>query len=68
MTSVDLKEPRKVLLRAHEVSEWLGISKQEFHKCVRAGLIPFKVIKKGGYRYFKTEDIKRIFLDNFRMS
>lgn len=62
-----MESPSKVLLRAQEICDWLGISKQEFHKCVRAGLVPFKIIKKGGRRYFKTEDIKRIFIDDFRM-
>ena len=59
--------PSKVLLRIREVVQWLGISDQEFHKCVRAGLIPYIVVKKGGRKYYRTADIKKIFIDNVRM-
>jgi predicted DNA-binding transcriptional regulator AlpA len=61
------KEPKTVLLRARDIVKWIGISRPEFHRCVRAGLIPFKRIKKGGRAWYKTADIKRIFVENFRM-
>lgn len=61
------EEPNKLLLRALDVEKWLGIPRQQFHKCVRAGLIPYKQISKGARKLYKKEDIKRIFLDDFRM-
>ena len=61
------QEPKAVLIRARDVERWLGISKQEFHKCVRLGLIPFKQIKKGGRAWYRTADIKKIFIEDFRM-
>ena len=59
-------EPNKILLRAREIESWLGICIDEFHKCVRAGLVPYKIIKPNGRKYYKKEDIKRIFIEGFK--
>ena len=60
------EEPKTVLVRPRHIYKWLGISSQEFHKCVRAGLVPFKVINKNGRKWYRTEDIKRIFVEGFK--
>lgn len=60
------KEPQVVLIRRRDVVKWLGVPALEFDKVVRAGLIPHKVLYSGGRKWFKTADIKRIFLDDFR--
>lgn len=58
-------EPKKALLRASDVVKWTGISIQEFHKSVRAGVVPYKIINRDGKRWFKKDDIKKLFLEGF---
>jgi hypothetical protein len=60
------EQPKTVLIRRGDIVNWLGIPAQEFDKVVRRGLIPHKVLYKNGRKWFKTEDIKKIFIDDFR--
>jgi hypothetical protein len=61
-----MEKPKSVLIRRRTACEWIGVPPQEFDKAVRAGLIPYKVLYKNGKKWFKTEDIERVFLNGFR--
>jgi len=59
-------EPKKLLLRRGEVLNWIGITKNAFDKIVASGLLDWQVFLEDGVRYYKKEDVKRVFLENFR--
>lgn len=59
-------EPKPLLLRRGQVLNWIGITKNAFDKIVASGLLDWQVFLEDGVRYYKKEDVKRVFLENFR--
>jgi hypothetical protein len=68
------EEPKKLLLRRGEILRWIGIRPNEFDKVVQAGLLPWKQLRPasgdnpGSVRFFKKSDVRKVFLENFRVS
>jgi hypothetical protein len=62
------QEPMKALVRRSEILKWLSIGKGSFDKIVREGLLPYKVLIPRGVRYYRKEDVERVFLRAFRTS
>ena len=60
------EEPKQALLRRCDVLRWLGIHRLMFDKIVREGLLPYKVLIRGGVKYFRREDVVRRFLNGFK--
>jgi hypothetical protein len=61
------EEPREALLRS-EILKWLRIGKGSFDKIVREGLLPYKVLIPRGVRYYRKEDVERVFPRGFHTS
>ena len=59
--------PGQLCRRGHAI-RWLGIPGWEFDDVVKAGLLPWKIVKEGGRRFYRTKDVKKVFLDEFRTS
>lgn len=61
-------EPKKLLLRRAEILAWIGIRGNELDKVVAAGLLPWKQLHPGAVRMYRKADVKRAFLEGFRVS
>jgi hypothetical protein len=46
----------------------LGIPGWEFDDVVKNGLVPWKIVKEGGRRFYRKKDIRKVFLDGFGTS
>ena len=62
------KEPRGLLLGRAEILHWIGIQHWEFDRVVKAGLLPWKRLRPNGGRVFRKADVKRVFLEGFRVT
>lgn len=62
------EEPPGQLVRRGNVLRWLGIPGWEFDDVVKNGLIPWKIVKEGGRRFYRKKDVRKVFLDEFRTS
>lgn len=62
------EEPKKLLLRRGEILNWIGVRPNQFDEVVKAGKLPWKQLYPNSVRFFKKEDVRRVFLDNFRVS
>jgi hypothetical protein len=68
-TIVEKKEkPLGALIRRWDILKWLGVYKSTFDLVVKEGLLPSKVLIPGGVRYYRKEDVERVFLHGFRRS
>jgi hypothetical protein len=56
------EEPKKLSLSRKEVLLWTGITSGVFDYLSSSGRIPYKILKKGGARYYRNEDVERILL------
>jgi hypothetical protein len=61
-------EPKKLILHRSDILRWIGVSSNMFAQVREDGLLPWKRILPGGHRYYRKEDVKRVFLANFRTS
>lgn len=52
------EEPRKLLLRAGDVLRWTGISRAEFNKLRRLGIVTGISIRPGGKSFYHKEHIR----------
>jgi hypothetical protein len=60
-------EPKKLLLRRGDILRWIGITDTQFDKVVKAGLLPWKRLRKGGARFYLKEEVRRVFLKGFHV-
>lgn len=60
------EEPKTLLIRRKKILTWLGISGIEFDKLVCAGLVPYKTFGKNKKRWFRTADIKKVFVEDYK--
>jgi hypothetical protein len=60
------EEPWQLLLRRGDVCRWLGLSVEEFDRTVRAGVLPFKVLRPGGARFYRKADVQALYLQGYK--
>jgi hypothetical protein len=46
------EEPKILLLRRGDIVRWLGITAEELDRIVKAGKLPFKILRPGGARVY----------------
>ena len=61
------EEPRPLLLRRGDIVRWLGISVEKLDRTVKAGKLPFKVLRPGGARVYLKADVKQLFFDGYKI-
>jgi hypothetical protein len=61
------EEPRALLLRRGDIVRWLGISVEELDRAVKAGKLPFKILRPGGARIYLKADVKHMFLEGYKI-
>jgi hypothetical protein len=62
------KEPDRLLLRRGDILNWIGIGRREFALVVKSGVLPWKRLRPNGGRVFRKADVKRVFLEGFRVT
>jgi hypothetical protein len=53
------EEPRKMLLRTADVLRWTGLSRNEFNKLRRLGLVTGISLRPGGRSFYQKEHIRQ---------
>lgn len=61
-------EPNKALLRRKEVIQWTGVTIHEFDLIANAVpvILPYKIFRPGGRRYYRKSDVVKAFFKGFR--
>jgi hypothetical protein len=57
------EEPRKMLLRRADVLRWTGISRDEFSKLKRLGLVVGISLRPGGKFFYNKEHIRAVIIN-----
>jgi hypothetical protein len=60
-------EPKILLLRRGDIVRWLGIKEEELDRIVKAGKLPFKILRPGGARVYLKADVKQLFLEGYKI-
>jgi len=59
-------EPQYPILNRSDILQWIGVSGNMLKQIRKAALLPWKRITPEGHRYYRKEDVRRVFLTNFR--
>lgn len=62
------EEPKKLLLRRKDVIRWTGVSLSEFNLIASSDpiILPYKCLRPGGRRYYRKDDVVRVFFQRFK--
>jgi DNA-binding transcriptional MerR regulator len=59
-------EPQYPIIHRSELLRWIGVSGNMLRQIREEGLLPWKRITPDGHRYYRTADVRRVFLTNFK--
>jgi hypothetical protein len=60
------EEPQALILHRADILRWIGVSGKMLKQVREGGLLPWKRITPEGHRYYRTVDVRRVFLTNFK--
>ena len=59
-------EPKYPIVQRVDILRWIGVTWNVFKQVRDEGMLPWKRLTPNGHRYYRTADVRRVFLNNFK--